>query len=105
MRQSSKVDRMLRHNLIVITVSFVGMTCLIVGRASADDWHGSGWLGSSWGRWGNGFRRDPIVGFYGRSAFDPDPYASYRNDNGCYRVLPVATPSGVQLRRLFVCNF
>jgi hypothetical protein len=70
-------------------------------------WHGSGWLGTAWGRTngGPGFRRDPIVGVYGARAFDVEPYASYRNDNGCARMLPVATPRGVELRRVFVCDF
>jgi hypothetical protein len=69
------------------------------------DWHGSGWLGSSWGLWGDGFRRDPIVGVYGSLAFDFDPYASYRNDNGCFRILPVQKRGAVKLRRVFVCDF
>ncbi len=75
--------------------------------AQAEDWHGSGWLGTGWGR--NhlfyGFRRDPIVGVYGPSNYDFDPYASYRNDRGCIRILPVTTPAGIRLRRVFVCDF
>lgn len=72
-----------------------------------DSWHGSGWLGTAWGRssWGLGFRRDPVVGVYGARALDFEPYASYRNDDGCARMLPVATPGGIQLRRVFVCDF
>ena len=81
-----------------------GMTFLS-GDAFADDWHGSGWLGSSWGLLNDGFRRDPVVGVYGPYAFDFDPFASYRNDNGCYRMLPVRTPTGLRLRRVFVCDF
>ncbi|MET0219818.1 MAG: hypothetical protein ABW213_04090 [Tardiphaga sp.] len=71
------------------------------------DWHGSGWLGTAWGRTDGwyGFRRDPIVGVYGARAIEHDPYASYRNDNGCARVLPVVTPRGIQRRRVFVCDF
>lgn len=80
--------------------------------ASADDWegrerdgrhwHGSGWLGSPWG---GTFRRDPIVGAYGFYNDVSDPYRSYRNDRGCYRVLPVETPSGVRRERVFVCDY
>lgn len=91
-------------------VSTVSLACL-VGAAHAgegrDDWHGSGWLGTAWGRteWGYGFRRDPVIGAYGARSVEFDAYAPYRNDNGCYRMLPVETSRGVRLRRVFVCDF
>lgn len=101
---------MVRHRLIAAAI--LGVACFSGGMAGAgewrgDDWHGSGWLGTAWGRtdWGLGFRRDPIVGAYGARAVEYDPYASYRNDNGCFRMLPVETPHGVRLRRVFVCDF
>ncbi len=75
---------------------------VIVERSERPKWHGSGWLGSPWGYT---FRRDPIVGVYGPYAYAPDPYASYRNDRGCYRVLPVETPRGPALKRVFVCDY
>jgi hypothetical protein len=89
----------------------LAISCLNGGvAASAGDWHGSGWhgsgwLGSSWGLWSDGFQRDPIIGVYGPFNLDFDPYASYRNDNGCFRVLPVQTRAGLRLRRVFVCDF
>ena len=88
-----------------ISALLIGISCLDGAAASADDWHGSGWLGSPWGIVSDGFRRDPIVGVYGRLGLDFDPYASYRNDNGCFRILPVRTQTAIRLRRVFVCDF
>ncbi len=96
----------------IAAAATVAFALYATGAARADSWyipepagpgwHGSGWLGSA--RAGN-WRRDPIVGVYGATALDYDPYASYRNDNGCYRVLPVITPAGVRPMRTFVCDY
>jgi hypothetical protein len=105
---------MMHRRLIAVSVVLLALTGGVAqaGEWSAhhvqdSEWHGSGWLGTAWGRtdWGLGFRRDPIVGVYGAQGVEYDPYASYRNDNGCARLLPVQTPRGVKLRRVFVCDF
>ncbi len=94
-------------SIVAVASVLAVATPALAGDWTASGWHGEGWLGNSYGIWndGYGFHRDPIVGVYGPSAFASDPYASYRNDNGCYRVLPVTTPQGVRLRRVFVCDF
>ncbi|MBB5048555.1 hypothetical protein HNR60_003322 [Rhodopseudomonas rhenobacensis] len=85
----------------VLTATLTVSSAAHVEERPEVDWHGAGWLGSGWGRH---WSRDPIVGVYG-PVYRYDPYASYRNDNGCYRMLPVLTAIGPQLRRVFVCDF
>jgi hypothetical protein len=92
-------QRLLLATVLTAMVTF-SSTAHVEERAEVD-WHGAGWIGSGFGP---NWSRDPIVGVYG-PGYQHDPYASYRNDNGCYRMLPVMTSFGLRLRRVFVCDF
>lgn len=102
---------------LIALVGFIGLIAVTTSQAEAQRGHGwhrgghvhvhRGWSGHRhfghrhWGHRHYGFRPYRHYGF--RPFYRPRIYGFYRGPS-CWRWRPVATPYGVQMRRVWVCG-